>query len=179
MQGVICESPYLDGMSGFSSETRSPPPRERVAVTCSGCKVETTVPFTPTPGRPVYCRDCFAKQGDAAGRGGPGRPGAPRRPGGRGPPPRGNDLNRSAPKKHMLAQGRKAHFVYDALEALDANAMPLEQRRTFVEMLFTRGARQSSEAAFEFLVEKHGDKTLTDDEANAIENLLKKYSFRR
>jgi CxxC-x17-CxxC domain-containing protein len=26
---------------------------------CSQCGRETTVPFKPTQGRPVYCRDCF------------------------------------------------------------------------------------------------------------------------
>lgn len=26
---------------------------------CSGCGVETTVPFKPTQGRPVLCRSCF------------------------------------------------------------------------------------------------------------------------
>ena len=28
---------------------------------CSSCGKETTVPFEPEPGRPVYCRDCIAK----------------------------------------------------------------------------------------------------------------------
>ena len=27
--------------------------------TCSGCGRQTTVPFRPTQGRPVFCRDCF------------------------------------------------------------------------------------------------------------------------
>ena len=27
--------------------------------TCSQCGRQTTVPFKPTQGRPVYCRDCF------------------------------------------------------------------------------------------------------------------------
>lgn len=37
--------------------------RERVeiAVNCAACGVETTVPFRPTQGRPVYCRACFLK----------------------------------------------------------------------------------------------------------------------
>lgn len=26
---------------------------------CSECGQETEVPFAPTPGKPVYCRDCF------------------------------------------------------------------------------------------------------------------------
>jgi CxxC-x17-CxxC domain-containing protein len=28
-------------------------------VTCSDCGVETEVPFKPTEGRPVYCRECL------------------------------------------------------------------------------------------------------------------------
>jgi CxxC-x17-CxxC domain-containing protein len=36
-------------------------PRAEVAVTCAQCGVNTTVPFLPTQGRPVYCRDCFVK----------------------------------------------------------------------------------------------------------------------
>ncbi len=26
---------------------------------CSECGQDTEVPFAPTPGKPVYCRDCF------------------------------------------------------------------------------------------------------------------------
>ena len=37
-------------------------PREMHTVTCAECGVETQVPFEPTEGRAVYCRDCFAKQ---------------------------------------------------------------------------------------------------------------------
>ncbi len=35
------------------------PPRESYEVTCAECGATTTVPFKPTQGRPVYCRDCF------------------------------------------------------------------------------------------------------------------------
>ena len=38
--------------------------------TCSGCGKETTVPFKPTQGRPVFCRECFQQKrtaGAAAG----------------------------------------------------------------------------------------------------------------
>jgi CxxC-x17-CxxC domain-containing protein len=34
-------------------------PREMTKVTCSDCGIETEVPFKPTEGRPVYCRDCL------------------------------------------------------------------------------------------------------------------------
>jgi CxxC-x17-CxxC domain-containing protein len=31
-------------------------------VVCDGCGAETQVPFEPTEGRPVYCRDCYDKK---------------------------------------------------------------------------------------------------------------------
>jgi CxxC-x17-CxxC domain-containing protein len=36
-------------------------PREMHKIVCSDCGKEAEVPFKPTDGRPVYCRDCFAK----------------------------------------------------------------------------------------------------------------------
>ncbi|MFA4982938.1 MAG: CxxC-x17-CxxC domain-containing protein [Candidatus Micrarchaeia archaeon] len=36
-------------------------PREMHKATCSECGQECEVPFKPTEGRPVYCRDCFSK----------------------------------------------------------------------------------------------------------------------
>jgi CxxC-x17-CxxC domain-containing protein len=30
--------------------------------TCSQCGKETTVPFKPTQGRPVFCRECFQQR---------------------------------------------------------------------------------------------------------------------
>jgi CxxC-x17-CxxC domain-containing protein len=36
-------------------------PREMHKAVCSKCKKECEVPFKPTEGKPVYCRDCFAK----------------------------------------------------------------------------------------------------------------------
>jgi CxxC-x17-CxxC domain-containing protein len=40
---------------------RNDGPREMHNVKCSDCGAETQVPFKPTEGRPVYCRDCFQK----------------------------------------------------------------------------------------------------------------------
>ncbi len=36
-------------------------PREVYSAVCATCGVETTVPFEPTEGRPVYCKECYAK----------------------------------------------------------------------------------------------------------------------
>ena len=36
--------------------------REVYEATCAECGAATTVPFKPTQGRPVYCRDCYRSQ---------------------------------------------------------------------------------------------------------------------
>jgi CxxC-x17-CxxC domain-containing protein len=40
----------------------SGPQRAETKATCSQCGKETTVPFRPTQGRPVYCRECFQQR---------------------------------------------------------------------------------------------------------------------
>ncbi len=37
-------------------------PREMHKAVCAGCGAECEVPFKPQEGRPVYCRECFAKK---------------------------------------------------------------------------------------------------------------------
>lgn len=34
-------------------------PREMFDAVCSECGCDTKVPFKPTEGKPVYCRECF------------------------------------------------------------------------------------------------------------------------
>ena len=36
-------------------------PREMHKATCADCGQETEVPFKPSEGRPVYCRECYQK----------------------------------------------------------------------------------------------------------------------
>jgi len=38
------------------------PARESFEAVCAACGAQTTVPFQPTQGRPVYCRDCYRSQ---------------------------------------------------------------------------------------------------------------------
>jgi len=52
-----CKSKRSRSGGGVRSETRT---------TCSECGKETTVPFKPTQGRPVLCRQCFQAKGSAA-----------------------------------------------------------------------------------------------------------------
>ncbi len=40
--------------------------RVETRTTCSQCGKETTVPFRPTQGRPVLCRECFMQRRTAA-----------------------------------------------------------------------------------------------------------------
>src|SRR5262249_35779454 len=51
----------FNAIMGQQQTNAQPRPRAEVAVTCAQCGVSTTVPFLPTQGRPVYCRDCFVK----------------------------------------------------------------------------------------------------------------------
>ena len=36
--------------------------REMHNATCDMCKQECKVPFKPTQGKPVYCRECYKKK---------------------------------------------------------------------------------------------------------------------
>jgi CxxC-x17-CxxC domain-containing protein len=50
------------------SARATPGERELFSAVCSACGKETQVPFKPTAGKPVYCRDCYAKRGGRAGQ---------------------------------------------------------------------------------------------------------------
>ncbi|MBQ1992101.1 MAG: zinc-ribbon domain containing protein [Clostridia bacterium] len=43
-------------------KNNSRPSREMFTATCAECGCETQVPFQPTEGRPVFCRECFSKR---------------------------------------------------------------------------------------------------------------------
>ena len=64
---------HTRGGEGHASHGGPGGPREYTTVTCSGCGMETRVPFAPTAGRPVFCRDCYRSkrpEGAATGSGG-------------------------------------------------------------------------------------------------------------
>lgn len=68
-----------NGGGGFNDRPRSGGfgDRPKFPATCTKCGKDTTVPFEPTPGKPVYCIDCFREvRGDRPRRsnfGGPRR----------------------------------------------------------------------------------------------------------
>jgi CxxC-x17-CxxC domain-containing protein len=51
-----CKAKRNQRMSGQSYQ------RTETTTVCSQCGKETTVPFKPTQGRPVYCRECFQQR---------------------------------------------------------------------------------------------------------------------
>ncbi len=50
------------GRGGFGGRSFDRGPREMFDVKCSDCGKDSQVPFKPTEGRPVYCRDCYASK---------------------------------------------------------------------------------------------------------------------
>ncbi|HNV85886.1 MAG TPA: DNA-directed RNA polymerase [Candidatus Omnitrophota bacterium] len=47
---------------GFRQEGFGERPREMHKAICADCHKECEVPFKPSSGRPVYCKDCFSKR---------------------------------------------------------------------------------------------------------------------
>lgn len=47
----------------FDRGSRDRPSKKMHRVTCDKCGTKCEVPFNPTEGKPVYCSDCFGKDG--------------------------------------------------------------------------------------------------------------------
>jgi CxxC-x17-CxxC domain-containing protein len=54
-----CKSARAQGNAGGGAANVQ---RVETKTVCSQCGKETTVPFKPTQGRPVYCRECFQQR---------------------------------------------------------------------------------------------------------------------
>jgi CxxC-x17-CxxC domain-containing protein len=56
-----CKSKRASALSAASADN---PFTEKVVTqaVCSACGKQTTVPFRPTQGRPVFCRECFTSR---------------------------------------------------------------------------------------------------------------------
>ncbi|MFA6437080.1 MAG: CxxC-x17-CxxC domain-containing protein [Candidatus Paceibacterota bacterium] len=65
------------GGGGRGDFRRSDRDKRMYSATCSGCGARCEVPFQPTSGKPVYCNDCFKRDGsgrnDRGGGGGQGQ----------------------------------------------------------------------------------------------------------
>jgi len=51
---------------GFAPVRNFASSRIETPVVCSRCRKQTTVPFKPTQGRPILCRDCFQQRRSSA-----------------------------------------------------------------------------------------------------------------
>jgi CxxC-x17-CxxC domain-containing protein len=49
------------GSGGFRKNNFNSGPREMHKATCADCKQDCEVPFKPTEGKPVYCKECYSK----------------------------------------------------------------------------------------------------------------------
>ena len=55
-----CKQAKNDRLAAISlAQTTGAKQRVEVTVNCAQCHEQTTVPFYPSQGRPVYCRACF------------------------------------------------------------------------------------------------------------------------
>jgi CxxC-x17-CxxC domain-containing protein len=55
-----CKQAKNDRLAAISAaQSAGVKQRIEVTVTCAQCQEQTTVPFYPSQGRPVYCRACF------------------------------------------------------------------------------------------------------------------------
>ena len=54
-----CRAARKQRMGGTVNRSNTRQPREMFDVTCSACGAPAQVPFKPTAGKPVFCRDCF------------------------------------------------------------------------------------------------------------------------
>ena len=57
-----CKAKRAEGVGGGANGGGATPMRSETKTTCSQCGKETTVPFRPTQGRPVFCRECFQQR---------------------------------------------------------------------------------------------------------------------
>ncbi|MDG6249286.1 CxxC-x17-CxxC domain-containing protein [Methanocalculus sp.] len=55
------EGRNFGGRGNFGGPRNFDGPREMSKAICADCGCECEVPFKPTEGRPVYCRDCLPK----------------------------------------------------------------------------------------------------------------------
>jgi CxxC-x17-CxxC domain-containing protein len=60
-----CKNCKTQRLSAMGAKSGSAPPKVETRTTCSNCGKETTVPFRPTQGRPVLCRECFQQKRSA------------------------------------------------------------------------------------------------------------------
>ena len=97
------------GPGGAGPRPRADRDREMYTAKCSECGIETQVPFMPSSGRPIYCKNCY--QSHRPARGGPVRANAPRPMA--GGPPDGGASGRMQGAVKWFNQAKGFGFIRD------------------------------------------------------------------
>jgi len=100
--------------------------------------------------------------------------------GARGADSQGRGFEQRAPhandRKRMLDLGREGHFKYDLREALAKGTLPAEQHTAFIATIFSKGSRQSTVEAKDWVTSKLNEQVITKAERDAINTLIDRYS---
>lgn len=75
----------------------------------------------------------------------------------------------------MLDLGREGHFRYDLKEILSRSGLPPEQWAAFAATVLSKGSRQSTADAKDWVTSKLQEGLLTKAERDAINTLVDRY----
>lgn len=93
--------------------------------------------------------------------------------------PRGGGHDRAPPRserKRMLDISREGHFKFDLREVLARSSLPPEQIPAFLATVHSKGSRQSTMDAKDWVTQKLAEKLITQPERDAINTLIDRYS---
>jgi hypothetical protein len=76
----------------------------------------------------------------------------------------------------MLDLRREGHFKFDLKEMLSRSSLPPEQLAAFAATIFSKGARQSTVDAKDWVTSKLHEQVITKAERDAINTLIDRYS---
>lgn len=85
-------------------------------------------------------------------------------------PPRDND------RRRMLDLRREGHFKFDLKEVLARSSLPPESVASFAATIFSKGSRQSTVDAKDWVTTKFNEQVLTKAERDAINTVIDRYS---
>ena len=76
----------------------------------------------------------------------------------------------------MLDLRREGHFKYDLREILGRSSLPPESIASFAATIFSKGSRQSTVEAKDWVTTKLNEQVITKTERDAINTLIDRYS---
>lgn len=79
-------------------------------------------------------------------------------------------------RKRMLDISREGHFKYDLRDVLSKSSLPAEQIHAFAATIFSKGSRQSTVEAKDWVTAKLNENVITKAERDAINTLIDRYS---